>query len=169
MCRFIMQILSTNGPITQTWSAGVNQIWYWSTIRLASMRLWHLPSIYSQEVVLARCKHDPAYKTTAANINVGHAFNTLRPFRRRHILLNENVWISIAISRKFVSEEPNSTIPASVQIMAWRRSGDKPLSEPMVVRLPMHICVTLPQLTKDTLSHPFIILETVLPCLKALH
>ena len=29
--------------------------------------------------------------------------------------------------------------------MAWRRSGDKPLSEPMMVRLPTHICVTRPQ------------------------
>ena len=30
-------------------------------------------------------------------------------------------------------------------MMAWRRLGDKPLSEPMVVKLPMHICVTRPQ------------------------
>ena len=29
--------------------------------------------------------------------------------------------------------------------MAWRRPGDKPLSEPMMVRLPTHICVTRPQ------------------------
>ena len=29
--------------------------------------------------------------------------------------------------------------------MAWRRSGDKPLSEPMMVSLPTHICVTRPQ------------------------
>ena len=29
--------------------------------------------------------------------------------------------------------------------MAWRRPGDKPLSEPMMVSLPMHICVTRPQ------------------------
>ena len=29
--------------------------------------------------------------------------------------------------------------------MAWRWSGDKPLSEPMMVRLPTHICVTRPQ------------------------
>ena len=36
-------------------------------------------------------------------------------------------------------------IPALVQIMAWRRPGDKPLSEPMLVRLPTHICVTPPQ------------------------
>ena len=33
--------------------------------------------------------------------------------------------------------------------MAWRRSGDKPLSEPMVVRLPTHKCVTRPQWVKD--------------------
>ena len=29
--------------------------------------------------------------------------------------------------------------------MAWRRPGDKQLSEPMMVRLPTHICVTRPQ------------------------
>ena len=29
--------------------------------------------------------------------------------------------------------------------MAWRRPGDKPLSEPMLVRLLAHTCVTLPE------------------------
>ena len=38
-----------------------------------------------------------------------------------------------------------NNIPALVQIMAWRRPGDKPLSEPMVVNLLTHICVTRPQ------------------------
>ena len=33
--------------------------------------------------------------------------------------------------------------------MAWRLSGDKPLSEPMMVGLPTHICVTRPQWVKD--------------------
>ena len=32
--------------------------------------------------------------------------------------------------------------------MAWRRPGDKPLSGPMMVRLPTHICVTRPQWVK---------------------
>ena len=32
-----------------------------------------------------------------------------------------------------------------VQIMAWRCPGDKPLSEPMMFSLLMHICVTRPQ------------------------
>ena len=29
--------------------------------------------------------------------------------------------------------------------MAWHRPGDKPLSEPMMVSLPTHICVTRTQ------------------------
>ena len=29
--------------------------------------------------------------------------------------------------------------------MAWCQPGDKPLSEPMMVRLPTHICITRPQ------------------------
>ena len=32
--------------------------------------------------------------------------------------------------------------------MAWRRPGDKPLSGPIMVRLPTHICVTRPQWVK---------------------
>ena len=35
----------------------------------------------------------------------------------------------------FVPKRPINNIPALVQIMAWRRQGDKPLSEPMMVRL----------------------------------
>ena len=71
-------------------------------------------------------------------------FNTLRPRQNgRHfpddilkwIFLTENVWISIEISLKFVPKGPINNIPALVQIMAWRRSGDKPLSEPMMVNL----------------------------------
>ena len=38
-----------------------------------------------------------------------------------------------------------NNIPALVQIMAWRRPGDKPLSEPMLLCSLTHICVTRPQ------------------------
>ena len=48
------------------------------------------------------------------------------------IFLNEIVRISIKISLKFVPRVPINNIPALVQIMAWRRPGDKPLSEPML-------------------------------------
>ena len=46
--------------------------------------------------------------------------------------LNENVWISIKISLK--TNGPINNILALVQMMAWRRPGDKPLSKPMMVR-----------------------------------
>ena len=49
------------------------------------------------------------------------------------IFLNENVWISIKNPFKFVPKGPINNIPALVQIMAWCRPGDKPLSEPMLV------------------------------------
>ena len=64
------------------------------------------------------------------------------------IFLNENAWILIKISLKFVPEGSINNIPALVQIMAWRRPGAKPLSEPMLVRIPTHICVTRPQWVK---------------------
>ena len=61
------------------------------------------------------------------------------------IFLYENVWSSIWISGKFVPKGPINNIPALVQIMAWCRPCDKPLSEPFMVRLPTHVCVTRPQ------------------------
>ena len=45
----------------------------------------------------------------------------------------------IKISLKFVSKGQMNNIPSLVQIMAWRGSAAKPLSEPMMVSLPMHI------------------------------
>ena len=62
-------------------------------------------------------------------------FNSLRPRQNgRHfaddifkcIFLNENVWIPIKISLKFVPKGQINDIPAFVQILAWRRPGDKP-------------------------------------------
>ena len=61
------------------------------------------------------------------------------------IFLNENEWNSIKISLKIVPGGPFSYIPALLQVMAWCRIGNKPLSETMMVRVSMHICVTRPQ------------------------
>ena len=71
----------------------------------------------------------------------GQWVNTLRPRQNgRHfaddvfkcIFLNGNLWILIKISLKFVPKDPINNIPALVLIMAWRRTGDKPFSEPMM-------------------------------------
>ena len=41
-----------------------------------------------------------------------------------------------------------NNIPALAKIIAWHRPGDKPLSEPMLVSLLAHTCVTRPQWTQ---------------------
>ena len=79
--------------------------------------------------------------------------NTLRPRQIcRHfaddifkcILWNENARISLKFSPKLVPKMRINNIPALVQMMAWRRSDDKPLSEQMMISLLTHICVTRP-------------------------
>ena len=59
---------------------------------------------------------------------------------------------------KFLPKGPINNIPASVQIMAWRRSGDKPLSGPMMVSLLTHVCVTRPHCVKTACDndHPWL-------------
>ena len=80
--------------------------------------------------------------------------NSLRPRRNgrynaddifKCIFLKENVWIPTKISLKFVPKGRINNIPALVQKMAWRRPGDKPLSEPRMESFLTHICVTWPQ------------------------
>ena len=80
--------------------------------------------------------------------------NTLRPKQDgRHfaddiftcIFFIENCCILIKFSLKYVRKGPIDNNRALVQIMAWRRSGDKPVSEAIMISLPTHICVTWPQ------------------------
>ena len=61
------------------------------------------------------------------------------------IFENENEWNSPRISLKFIPKVRINNIPALVQIMAWRRPGDRPSSETMMASLLTHICVTRPQ------------------------
>ena len=74
---------------------------------------------------------------SAYSIDIGSHVNTLRPIQNgRHfeddtlnrIFVNEIVRISIQFPLKFVPKGPINNITALVQIMAWRRPGDKPLS-----------------------------------------
>ena len=104
-------------------------------------------------VLVARCfstKPSAPTMLTPHYTSKHFQLHTLRPRQNgRHftgdIFLNENMWISINDSPKFVPKGLINNIPALVQIMAWRRPSDKPLSEPMVLSLLTHICVTWPQ------------------------
>ena len=82
-------------------------------------------------------------------------FNTLRPRRSgshfQTTFSNAFSWMKIVVVwSKFHwnLQGPINNIPVSVQIMGWRRSGDKPLPEPMMFSLMTHICLTRPQWDK---------------------
>ena len=82
-----------------------------------------------------------------------HRFNSSPPGQNgchfadifKRIFLNETATRWIKISLKFVPNGPINNIPVLV--------GTKLLSQPMVVRFPMHICVTRPQWVKDSTLH----------------
>ena len=68
--------------------------------------------------------------------------NTLRPRQNgrlfpddifKLIFLNENIWILIKNSLKFIPRGPINNILALVQVMAWCWPGNKPYIEPMMV------------------------------------
>ena len=72
-----------------------------------------------------------------------HAFNTSKPEQNGAILaddifkctsLIENNGIQIQISLKCVPRTPIDNKPALVQVMVWRRTGDKPLPEPVMTQ-----------------------------------
>ena len=50
----------------------------------------------------------------------------------KRIFMNEKFCISIQISLKFVPNGATDNKSALVQVMAWHRTGDKPLPEPMM-------------------------------------
>ena len=50
------------------------------------------------------------------------------------IFLNESDKILIWISLKFIPRSPIDNKPDLVQVMAWRRTGDKALSEPVMAQ-----------------------------------
>ena len=78
-----------------------------------------------------------------------HILSTLRPrqngrkFPDIFKCIFFNIYeISIRVSLKFVPKGQINNITTLVQVMAWRRPGDKPLSETMMVSLLTHICDT---------------------------
>ena len=106
-----------------TWSPGQHQL-------LSSTTSHPLPHLLHPSHSL--CIH-PSYSTYSP---LTHRGRDKMAAIFQYIFLNENVWISIKISLKFVVPKGLiNNIPAMAQITAWRRLGNKPLSEPMVVRL----------------------------------
>ena len=74
-------------------------------------------------------------------------FNTFRPTQDDRLFQTFSNAFSFFLLRfhKFFLKVWIHNIPELVQIMAWWRSGNKPLSEPTMISLLMHICVNWPR------------------------
>ena len=121
---------------------------------LASAFLCSLRSICKIKIIILLRTSHPIKRWFILTWEGTGEVNTLRPrqigrqfaddtFKR--IFLNENIRILIDISLKFVPKCPINNISTLVQII-----GDTPLSEPMMVTIPTHICVTRTQWVKNT-------------------
>ena len=126
----------------------VQDIWYHLYIYIWYIRILYCELLYCQCMTRAGSNQ---YLTWQVMDILFVKVNTSRPRQNdghfpydifKCILLNENAWISIETSLRFVPKGLIKNIPALVQIMAWCRPGTKPLSEPMMVNLLTHICIT---------------------------
>ena len=118
---------------------------------LAPSKLTIRPVLFSRELIVLYFQY--WLRLPDSHFGVEN-FNSMRPRQNgrlfaddtfKRIFLNENIRISTKNSLKCVPKGLINNIPALVLIMAWRRPGDKPLSEPILVRSLTHICVTRPQ------------------------
>ena len=122
----------------------MHQYLYWTNIQHAGVEMANIPPYLSYGFLFLHLSRGFLLLQLKNKIQ---EFNTLWPRQNdRHtpdifkwIFQNENLWISIQVSLKFVPRGPINYIPALVQIMAWGRSGNKPLSEPMMVNLLTYI------------------------------
>ena len=106
---------------------------HWTTNTLLKVFRW-----YFNFTVIALCfVYWNCYKSYLIQIMLTHLpldkmAAILADDNFKGIFFNENYSIPIRISLKFVPRSAIDNKPALVQIMTWRRRGDKPLTEPML-------------------------------------
>ena len=102
----------------------------------------HVPTLYDPEDCLETRSISPL-----PHVDTILSINTLRP---RQNSMSQTTYSNVFSSMKMFGFRfkfhwsPINSIPALIQIMAWRQLGDKPLFEPMMAKLPTHICITRP-------------------------
>ena len=135
----IFQTTFSNANFTEFWSQG--SVCQWMSIIFVSYNGLVIHHLCIAQIWVARLQWVNILKMRQNGCH--YTDNSFKC-----IFLNENVCISIKISLKLVPKGPINNITALVQIMASRRPGDKPLSEPMMTRIATHICITQPQWVK---------------------
>ena len=111
----------------------VDQLWWSSTVYFGAAML----DVVTQYSISSRIGQTPIAHQWEGNITTSSRVNTFGPRQYGRHFADDTFkcifsyeYASISISLNCVSKGPFNDIPAWVQIMAWRRSGGKPLSEP---------------------------------------
>ena len=134
--------------------------WYLSAVSICSSTVegWH-KRLQKKGLGISAKKGEA--KVSSVHVNTLRSRQNGRHFPDdifEWIFLNENVWNSIDISLKFVPRGPINNIPTLVQVMAWRRPGDKPLSEPMMLDYrPIYASLGLNELTLEYQQGPLLL------------
>ena len=104
--------------------------WFsWTFLYPLLQRSWKGGILASRRPSACQDKTDAISQTTFSS-----AFSSMKMFEFR-LKFHWNLFLRVQLT----------IVQSLVQIMVWRWSGDRPLSEPMMVGLLTHICVTLPQ------------------------
>ena len=134
-------------------ATGIQNINHWCIIALIYLHLCGSKLMYSGRPMTTLISNWRPYNTI---VNVSLSMNSSSPFPEYY------PWIFIKLSLKFIPKGHISNVPALSHIMAWCRSGDKPLSEPMMVSLLTHISDTRPEWVKREISEHMSSLDTSL-------
>ena len=100
------------------WTRACNRAWLYFSVMVSA----------SLAIEICDCKDIICLNTLSPKQNCCHFANDIF----RCIFLNEHLHVLFRISLKFVHNGPIDNKPALVQMMAWHRTGDKPLSETMM-------------------------------------
>ena len=114
--------------------AGTTRSWIWTVV-----------NFFAFYKGIPDCNYTKTERISLSLIESETRWPSFPDYIFKWIFLNKNACIFIQSSLKFVPKCSIDNIPGLVQIMAWYQPSNKPLSEPMMVRLLTHICVTRPQ------------------------
>ena len=141
--RCNLQVLDSSPP-----SAAYMHQWIESgLVQIMARRLFGVKPL--SKPMLGYCQLDPSH------------FSEIL-VKNRTFFIQENVFESLVCETATILFRGRwvNSIPALVQIMAWCRPCDKPLSEPKMVSWPTHICVTRPQWVDISYSVKVFYLDT---------
>ena len=130
------------------WSNPIENEWFWYPAlntyeqKVCADDIESLSSAFYSQVNKYKCSWN-WFKLERMTTNyISIILNILMVMEFVFFRIQANPFLPDSIENCLTFSRFDWNVPALVQIMAWRRPGDKPLSEPMMLISLTHICVT---------------------------